>query len=209
MLDFQTLVVFCMASVLLALSPGPDNLFVLTQSMAKGSRAGIVITLGLCTGLIFHTTLVALGVAVIFQTSAFAFNLLKMAGAGYLLYLAYLAFKDASKTNLATQRLSLSLGELYRRGILMNITNPKVSIFFLAFLPQFTDPQKGNVTMQVFLLGALFMVCAFSVFSVIALLAGRIGDWLSRTKYGESILNKVAGTIFVGLAIKLLLSERE
>ena len=208
MLDIQTLVMFIMASTLLALAPGPDNLFVLTQSMVRGSKAGIAITLGLCSGLVFHTSAVALGVAVIFQTSAVAFSLLKFVGAGYLLYLAYLSFKDASKTKLSTDKLALSLGALYRRGILMNVTNPKVSIFFLAFLPQFTKPELGNVTAQVFLLGATFMLCALVVFSLIALLAGRVGEWFAKTKHGESILNKAAGTIFGLLAIKLALSER-
>lgn len=208
MLDLHTLGMFIVASTLLALAPGPDNLFVLTQSMVRGSKAGVVITLGLCSGLIFHTSAVALGVAVIFQTSALAFSLLKLIGAGYLLYLAYLSFKDASKTKLSTDAAPLSLSALYRRGIFMNVTNPKVSIFFLAFLPQFTQPEQGNVTAQVFLLGALFMVCALVVFSLIALLAGRLGAWFSQTKYGESVLNKVAGTVFAGLAIKLALSER-
>lgn len=208
MLDIQTLAMFIMASTLLALAPGPDNLFVLTQSMVRGAKAGLAITLGLCSGLVFHTSAVALGVAVIFQTSALAFSLLKFVGAGYLLYLAYLSFKDASKTKLNADKLSLSLGALYRRGILMNVTNPKVSIFFLAFLPQFTKPELGNVTTQVFLLGATFMLCALVVFSLIALLAGRVGAWFAKTKHGESVLNKVAGTIFGLLAIKLALSER-
>jgi threonine/homoserine/homoserine lactone efflux protein len=208
MLDIQTLVMFITASTLLALAPGPDNLFVLTQSMVRGAKAGIAITLGLCSGLVFHTLAVALGVAVIFQTSALAFSLLKFVGAGYLLYLAYLSFKDASKTKLSADKLSLSLGALYRRGILMNVTNPKVSIFFLAFLPQFTHPEAGSVTVQVFVLGATFMVCALCVFSLISLLAGRVGKWFAQTKNGESILNKVAGTVFGLLAIKLALSER-
>ncbi len=208
MLDAQTLVMFITASTLLALAPGPDNIFVLTQSLVRGAKAGVAITLGLCSGLIFHTLAVALGVAVIFQTSALAFSLLKFVGAGYLLYLAYLSFKDASKTKLNVDKLSLSLGQLYRRGIFMNITNPKVSIFFLAFLPQFTHPESGNVTAQVFILGATFMVCALCVFSLIALLAGRVGNWFAQTKNGESILNKLAGTVFGLLAIKLALSER-
>lgn len=208
MLDIQTLAMFMMVSSLVALAPGPDNIFVLTQSMVRGAKAGIAITLGLCSGLVFHTSAVALGVAVIFQTSALAFSLLKYIGAGYLLYLAYLSFKDASKTKLNTDKLSLSLGALYRRGILMNVTNPKVSIFFLAFLPQFTKPELGNVTTQVFLLGASFMLCALIVFTLIALLSAQVGNWFSKTKYGESILNKVAGTIFGLLAIKLALSEQ-
>ena len=208
MLDIQTLVMFVMASALLALAPGPDNIFVLTQSMVRGSKAGLAITLGLCSGLVFHTSAVALGVAVIFQTSAVAFTLLKFVGAGYLLYLAYLSFKDASKTKLNTDKLSLSLGALNRRGILMNVTNPKVSIFFLAFLPQFTNPEMGNVTAQIFSLGALFMLSAFLVFSFVALLSARVGAWFTQTQNGEKILNRIAGTIFAGLAIKLALASR-
>lgn len=208
MIDLQTLLMFLTASTLLALAPGPDNLFVLTQSMSKGSRAGIVITLGLCSGLVFHTSAVAFGVAVIFQTSILAFNILKYVGALYLLYLAYLSFKDASKTKLRTDTTAISYTALYKRGVFMNITNPKVSIFFLAFLPQFTHPEAGNVTVQVLLLGALFMLCALSVFSAIALLAGFLGEWFAKTKKGESILNKAAGTVFAALAVKLALSER-
>ena len=208
MLELQTIVMFVTASTLLALAPGPDILFVLTQSMSKGSRSGIVIALGLCSGLIFHTTAVALGVAVIFQTSALAFSLLKFVGAAYLLYLAFMAFKDASKSKLESSKSRLSLISLYKRGILMNITNPKVSIFFLAFLPQFTNPEVGNVTGQIFTLGALFMLCAFVVFTLISLLAGRVGAWFSKTKNGEKILNRVSGTIFAALAIKLAFTSK-
>ncbi|AHJ12298.1 MULTISPECIES: LysE family translocator [Sulfurospirillum] len=208
MLELQTIVMFVTASTLLALAPGPDILFVLTQSMSKGSRSGIVIALGLCSGLIFHTTAVALGVAVIFQTSALAFSLLKFVGAAYLLYLAFMAFKDASKSKLESSKSRLSLISLYKRGILMNITNPKVSIFFLAFLPQFTNPEVGNVTGQIFTLGALFMLCAFVVFTLISLLAGRVGAWFSKTKNGEKILNRVSGTIFAALAVKLAFTSK-
>lgn len=208
MLDFQTIVMFVGASTLLALAPGPDILFVLTQSMTKGSRSGIVIALGLCSGLVFHTTAVALGVAVIFQTSILAFSILKFVGAAYLLYLALMAFKDASKSKLESDKSPLSLKALYKRGIFMNITNPKVSIFFLAFLPQFTNSEVGNVTGQIFMLGALFMLCAFVVFTLVSLLAGRVGNWFSKTKNGEKILNRIAGTVFAALAIKLALSSR-
>ncbi|ARU48301.1 LysE family translocator [Sulfurospirillum diekertiae] len=208
MLDFQTIVMFVGASTLLALAPGPDILFVLTQSMTKGSRSGIVIALGLCSGLVFHTTAVALGVAVIFQTSILAFSILKFVGAAYLLYLALMAFKDASKSKLESDKSLLSLKALYKRGIFMNITNPKVSIFFLAFLPQFTNSEVGNVTGQIFMLGALFMLCSFVVFTLVSLLAGRVGNWFSKTKNGEKILNRIAGTVFAALAIKLALSSR-
>lgn len=208
MLDFNTIVLFISASVLLALAPGPDNIFVMTQSMTKGAKPGIFVTLGLCTGLIFHTSAVALGVAAIFQTSIIAFNALKLIGAGYLLYLAYMSFMSNSKSKVNASKEDISLFKLYKRGIIMNVTNPKVSIFFLAFLPQFTNPQSGSITLQVFFLGALFMLSALVVFSSIALLAGKLGNWFNRSQNAENILNKVAGTIFAGLAIKLALSER-
>lgn len=208
MLDFETILLFITASSLLALAPGPDNLFVLTQSMSKGVKDGIFITLGLCSGLVLHTTAVAFGVAAIFQTSITAFNILKFIGAGYLLYLAYLSFKSNSKTKLDTHKSSLSPFKLYKRGIIMNITNPKVSIFFLAFLPQFTNPTLGSVTMQIFTLGAIFILCALVIFSSIALVAGKLGSWFNRSPNAENMLNKIAGTVFAGLAIKLALSER-
>ena len=208
MLELHTIMMFMGASILLALAPGPDILFVLTQSMTKGSKSGLMITLGLCSGLIFHTTAVALGVAVIFQTSAIAFNILKLVGAAYLLYLAYMSFKDASKSKLEADKTPLSLSALYKRGIFMNVTNPQVSIFFLAFLPQFTNPEMGNVTAQIFSLGALFMLSAFLVFSFVALLSARVGAWFTQTQNGEKILNRIAGTIFAGLAIKLALASR-
>lgn len=208
MLGIDTIILFIGASIMLALAPGPDNIFVLTQSMIKGAKPGVFVTLGLCTGLIFHTTAVAFGVAAIFQTSAIAFNILKLLGAAYLLYLAYLSFKANSKSSIQANKEELSLSKLYKRGIIMNITNPKVSIFFLAFLPQFTDPTNGNVSIQVFMLGALFMISALVVFSTIALLAGKLGNWFNRSPNAENILNKIAGTVFVGLATKLALSER-
>ena len=208
MLDFETILLFVTASTLLALAPGPDNIFVLTQSMIKGAKPGIFVTLGLCSGLVFHTTAVALGVAAIFQTSILAFNILKFLGAGYLLYLAYMSFMSNSKSKIKADKDNLNLVKLYKRGIIMNITNPKVSIFFLAFLPQFTNPSTGSVTLQIFVLGAIFMLCALVVFSSISLVAGKLGNWFNRSKNAENILNKVAGTVFAGLAIKLALSER-
>lgn len=208
MLDFQIIILFVTASTLLAFAPGPDNLFVLTQSMSKGAKPGIFVTLGLCTGLVFHTTAVALGVAAIFQTSILAFNILKYIGAAYLLYLAFMAWKSSSSSKVEANKQNLSDFKLYKRGIIMNITNPKVSIFFLAFLPQFTNPASGNVTLQIFMLGAIFMICALVVFSSIAMIAGKLGNWFNRSPNAQNILNKIAGTVFAGLAVKLALSER-
>lgn len=208
MLDAATLAIFTSASILLALAPGPDNIFVLTQSALKGRLVGIVVTLGLCTGLIVHTSAVALGVAAVFQASALAFNLLKFAGAAYLLYLAWGAFRaGASELSAETSR-ETSLWRYYLRGIIMNVTNPKVSIFFLAFLPQFTDPAKGRLPLQIGLLGLVFIGATLMVFGGFSLLAAVIGDWLRRSARAQLILNKTAGIIFAALAVKLATATR-
>lgn len=208
MIPIETLMTFFTASILLGLAPGSDNLFVLTQSALRGKGAGLVVMLGLCTGLVVHSTAVALGVAVIFQTSAVAFSLLKFAGAGYLAYLAWCAFhasaaKIESKTNGYVSR-----GKLYCRGIIMNITNSKVSIFFLAFLPQFVDPSRGPVWAQIMMLGGLFILATILVFGSIALLAGTLGQVLNRSNRVQNVLNKMAGVVFLGLALKLAMAER-
>jgi threonine/homoserine/homoserine lactone efflux protein len=161
MIPSDTLATFFLASVLLGLAPGPDNIFVLTQSALRGRRAGLLVTLGLCTGLVVHTTAVAFGVAVIFQASAVAFTALKLFGAGYLLYLAWHAFRSSAAKISAGRENELGYGKLYRRGIIMNVTNPKVSIFFLAFLPQFADPARGSLTLQMMMLGGVFIVSTF------------------------------------------------
>ncbi len=208
MLSVETIITFFTASVLLALAPGPDNIFVLTQSALKGRVAGLVVMLGLCTGLIVHSCAVAFGVAVIFQTSALAFSILKYAGAAYLVYLAWKSF-TASPEQIQTET---SEGprflQLYGRGIIMNITNPKVSIFFLAFLPQFADPSRGPIWMQMLLLGGLFIVSTFLVFGGVALLAGSLGQLFNQSKGVQSALHKIAGTVFLGLALTLATAKR-
>jgi threonine/homoserine/homoserine lactone efflux protein len=204
----DTLAVFAVTALLLAYSPGPDNLFVLTQSALKGPWMGVVVTLGLCTGLILHTSAVALGVSAMFQTSAVAFTALKVAGALYLLYLAWGAWHAGPEDLTEEAGTRATFGGLYLRGILMNVTNPKVAIFFLAFLPQFTAPERGGMVMQMFLLGAVFMLCALLAFSSIAFAAGGIRRWLRRSDRAQVLLNRIAALVFVGLAMKLATAQR-
>lgn len=208
MVPFDVLSVFFLASVVLALAPGPDNLFVLTQSALAGPRAGLAVTFGLCTGLVVHTTAVALGVAVIFQTSALAFTALKVAGAAYLLYLAYQAFRAGASRAPSDGQPRLSASRLYGRGIVMNVTNPKVSIFFLAFLPQFADPARGPLVLQILSLGAAFAVATILVFGGVAIFAGALGRLIARSDGTQRVMNRIAGTVFAALAVKLLVTER-
>ena len=215
MLTPDAMMAFFVAALLLGIAPGPDNIFVLTQSALFGAGAGVVTTLGLVTGLCVHTTAVALGVAAIFQTSALAFTLLKTAGAGYLLWLAWLSFRAGASTEKIAQGDGGNAGAafpgymaLYRRGIVMNVTNPKVSLFFLAFLPQFCDPARGSVAVQVLILGALFMLATIVVFWTVAALGGRLAVWFNSSQRGQIIMQRVAGSIFVAMAAALLLSSR-
>lgn len=208
MIPFDVLTVFFAAAVALGVAPGPDNIFVLTQSALYGRFAGLIVTLGLCTGLIVHTIAVALGVAAIFQTSELAFTMLKFAGAGYLLYLAFQAFR-AGKTEISGGNGPvLSAWTLYRRGIVMNVSNPKVAIFFLAFLPQFADPARGSVPLQILIFGAFFIVATILVFGGVALGGGMLGAFLKRSPKAQVRLNRLAGLVFVGLALRLAVAER-
>lgn len=183
-------------------------MFVLTQSALYGRASGILVTLGLCTGLLVHTAAVALGIAVLFQTSVIAFTALKIAGACYLLYLAWQAFHAAPSTQRKVGATTRSAWALYRRGIFMNITNPKVSIFFLAFLPQFASPERGSVAIQMMILGALFICATLIIFGAIAILAGTLGAWLGRSIVAQRYLNGIAGVVFAALAIKLLTTQQ-
>ncbi len=201
-------IAFFAASVLLALAPGPDNVFVLLQSAMHGRAAGLRVVLGLCTGLLVHTAAVAAGLAALFSASATAFAVVKWAGALYLAWLAWQAFRaPAGEIGSATAGQGDGWA-MYRRGVIMNLTNPKVAIFFLAFLPQFADPSRGAIWMQVVLLGALFIVATLLVFGSIAWFAGAVGLWLRRSPRARVTLNRAAGTVFLLLALRLAVAER-
>jgi len=223
---------FAAASLALALAPGPDNLFVLTQGALYGWRIGVTVTLGLCTGLLAHTAGVAFGLAAFIQGSAVAFNALKFGGAIYLLYLAWGAWRaiplsiggdvgdsalDESYAEISEQEPTCrpgsspistlpSMADMYRRGLIMNILNPKVAIFFLAFLPQFVDNQDGGVARQVILLGAVFMLVTFFVFSSVAVVAGGMRTWFVRSPETQQWLNRAAAVVFVALALRLMVT---
>jgi threonine/homoserine/homoserine lactone efflux protein len=205
--SYQTLSAFFGVAILLALTPGPDNLFVLTQSALSGRKAGLCVVLGLCTGLVVHTAAVAAGLAAVFASSALAFTLLKMGGAAYLAYLAWQAFRAPASTATGDAARSGN-GALYRRGVLMSLTNPKLLMFFLAFLPQFTDPARGPVGPQVAVLGALFIVAAMIIFSAIAFFSGWAATVLMRSPRAQRTLNRLAGLVFAGLALKLASASR-
>ena len=204
MLSLQTSLAFFSVSVLLALSPGPDNVFVLVHAAQPGVRAGSLVVLGLCSGLLFHTAAVALGLAALLASSPLAFGALKGVGAVYLLWLAWLSWRAPTGLLEGQAAEGLSPAQTYLRGIVMNATNPKVAIFFLAFLPQFVDPALGPVQWQIMQLGGWFGLATLLVFGGIAALAGRFGQGLRESERAQLILNRAAALVFAGLALRLV-----
>jgi threonine/homoserine/homoserine lactone efflux protein len=206
--NLETLLGFFAVSVVLALTPGPDNVFVLLQSALRGPRAGLLVVLGLCTGLVVHTTAVALGLAALFAASAPAFTVLKWLGAAYLGWLAWQAFRAPVGPAAVRGAEPVSLRRMYGRGVLMNLTNPKVAIFFLAFLPQFADPAAGSLAAQILCLGAVFIVATLIVFGGIAWFSGAFATVLLRSAKAQRALNWLAGAVFLGLAARLATAQR-
>ena len=201
-LTFETIIAFIAASVVLSFVPGPDNIFVMTQSALKGWKVGFFTTLGLCTGLIGHTFLVAVGVSVIFQTSAIAFAGLKIAGACYLVYLGWLSLKN-KELIIGESKEKSTNQSYYITGVIMNLTNPKVALFFLVFLPQFVVVNNGSVTIQIALLGLLFILSALCVFTSIAFLGSFLENFLKKSKSVSNNINKLAALVYFALAINL------
>ena len=207
MIALDTAAGLFVTAVLLAMVPGPDNIFVLTQSVLLGRRAGLMATLGFSSGLVVHTLGVALGVAALIRQFELAFLVLKLAGAAYLLYLAWRFLHTAGMTAESAEASPSGDWMLYRRGIVMNLTNPKVSLFFLAFLPQFIEPAAGPVLPQLISFGLIFILATLLIFGGVALLADRLRPWLNSRPRAQRLMHQLAALIFVGLAVKLLLSS--
>ena len=201
----ETLISFTIATLALALSPGPDNIYVLTQSLVNGTKSGIATTAGLISGCIAHTTLLAFGVSAIITTSEEIFYAIKILGACYLLYLAYSVFKSDSEITFTNNAPKKTYWQLFKTGVIMNLLNPKVMIFFLAFFPGFLWDKDGNTVYQFYVLGITFMIVSFFVFSLIALLAGRISNLLMKLKRINTVLKWLQIVVFVGIAVFILL----
>lgn len=206
-MDPQTIISFLGASIALTFSPGPDNMYVLMQSIAHGKKYGIATAFGLVLGIIIHTSLIAFGVSAIIQSSDNLFFAIKLIGAIYLLYLAYKVFRSSSKIDLDSGVVPKKTSvELIKQGFIMNVLNPKVTIFFLAFFPAFIDVTQGNVKQQVFVLGFLFMLQAFIIFSIISFVADKTTAFLRDSNMFSTILKWMQIIVFVGIAIFIIFS---
>ncbi len=206
-MQIELILSFLLASVLLTFMPGPDNIFVLTESITKGQKNGIAISIGLCTGVLIHTLAAATGLSIVIQKSALAFSVIKYLGAAYLFYLAFMATKEKKMEvtlGKKSKEETFQLFPLIRKGFLMNVLNPKVSLFFIAFLPQFISPNGINITVQMIILGLIFMVQALVIFSLISILASRLTGYVNNAKFWKiTKWSKVGVLSILGLTLAL------
>lgn len=197
---------FLLASIALTLSPGPDILYVLTQSISNGKKYGIATAIGLVSGVLVHTSLIALGISALIQQSEVLFMGIKIAGASYLLWIAYKVYKAPATFDLDTSKKSKtkSMLALVRQGFFMNVLNPKVTLFFLAFFPGFIDQQTGTITQQIYVLGFVFMLQAFILFAILSVLADRLTVYLRQNDRFFEYLKWFQVVVFVSIAILIM-----
>ncbi|MCC8381910.1 LysE family translocator [Xenorhabdus sp. PB30.3] len=207
--SIETLITFIGISTFLCFLPGPDNILVLSQSALNGRKTGISITIGLCIGLIIHTSLISLGIAAIIRANAIAFEVIRWLGVLYLTYLAWGAFNANPICLKDNSKFFSKSRKLIKKGMIMNLSNPKVIIFFLAFLPQFINNREEAmpVSLQLLYLGLIFVGVAFISFAMISYLSGFFHKFVANHSSVQIILNKVTSFIFIGLAINLLMSQ--
>jgi threonine/homoserine/homoserine lactone efflux protein len=205
--DKTALISFLVAALLLNLAPGPDMMYVLGRSMGQGRRAGIVSALGIFVGCLFHLFAAALGLAALLRTSPLLFHLVRLAGAGYLVYLGIKLIWDAKRALAGANIQQDGLRRIFLQGVITNVLNPKVAIFFIAFLPQFVDT-RGSIALQVLLLGMIFDVGGTLVNLGVAVAAGGLGDRLGRSANLVKWQRRLTGSLFIGLGLRVGLSPR-
>jgi threonine/homoserine/homoserine lactone efflux protein len=205
-MDFQTIISFLIASSLLTIMPGPDIIYVLLQSISNGKKYGIITAFGLVSGIIVHTTLVAFGISELIKQSEYLFFAIKIFGALYLFYLALKVYQSPAKISIPDDRLQKEkFLTLYKRGFWMNVLNPKVSLFFLAFFPAFIDVSERNTLVQIYFLGLLFIVQAFVIFSIVAIISDKMTSFLRENKNFAKYLKIFQIIIFIAIGILILI----
>jgi len=208
-LNLDLLLSFVLATAVLAFTPGPDNIYVLMQSIVNGKKYGLATVCGLISGCLVHTSLVAFGVSVIIKNNDSLFFIIKLLGAIYLFYLAYKVFKSDAYLSLNSDNIEQkSLGALYKQGFIMNVLNPKVSIFFLAFFPGFLFSTDLSTVSQFFILGGIFMSVSFIIFALIAILSSLISNYIKQHNNVGHFLKWLQVVVFIGIAIFILLSKK-
>jgi threonine/homoserine/homoserine lactone efflux protein len=206
-LNIEILIGFVAATSLLAITPGPDNIYVLMQSIVNGRKYGVATVLGLMSGCLIHTSVVAFGASTILKQNPKLFFIIKLFGALYLVYLAYKVFKSSGNIELGNDAIpKKSLWQLFKQGFIMNVLNPKVTLFFLALFPGFLFSDTMNEVIQFYILGLLFILVSFIIFSAIAILAGMISDTIKKNKNIGIYLKWTQIIVFVGIAVFIMIT---
>lgn len=208
MFDLHTLVAFVVAGLLLALTPGPDVLYIVARSTSQGRAAGVMSALGVGAGLLVHIAAATCGLSALMMTLPAAYDLVRWIGAAYLVWLGVRTLAQKQNTLEVRGLAAQSLARVFWQGALCNVLNPKVALFFLAFLPQFTDATRGPLAVQFFVLGFVFAFNGTLVNLGWALAASRLGDWLRARLGVAQWLNRTTGGVFIALGVKLALAER-
>jgi threonine/homoserine/homoserine lactone efflux protein len=204
--DPSRLALFVGAALLLLVVPGPSVLYIVTQSVSHGRRAGIASVAGITTGTLVHIAAATVGLSALLASSAVAFDVVKYLGAAYLIAVGVRRLAGLERQDGAHARGTRDLGRLYRQGIVVNTLNPKTALFFLAFLPQFVDPSRGAAWLQILALGLLFAALGFCSDGVWAVVAGTLGERLRRSRRFPAAQRYVSGSVFVGLGAVAALS---
>lgn len=208
-MNYEILTAFIGATAALAISPGPDNIYVLMQSISHGKKYGLATVAGLISGCLIHTTLLAFGVSALIKANDKLFFAIKLFGALYLFYLAYQVFRSKGDINMSDEGVpKKGMSQLFRQGFIMNVLNPKVTIFFLAFFPGFLFSDELSTVIQFYVLGLLFMFVSAIIFSLIALLSGMISEYIRGNSKIGVYLKWLQIIVFVGIAVYLLLSDK-
>lgn len=208
MSDFNFWVLFLTTAIALNIAPGPDLLYILTKTIRSGKKVGLASALGVCSGALFHVFAASIGLSAILVSSALAFSVVKYVGAAYLLYLAYQAFKSSGfELNVDVQVKEKETSfQAFKEGVLIDILNPKVAIFFMAFLPQFVRDDAGPVSFQLLYLGLMVIAVAIVVEAAYVLVADKISNRVRNSQRFSIWLDRTVGVIYAGLGIKLATS---
>jgi len=202
------LILFLTASLVVIVAPGPDNILVLTRGVTLGRKAALVSAAGASVGLVTHSLFAAAGLSALLAQSAAAFSVVKYAGAAYLIFLGVRALLDRNSFVLAQGTPPVGLRSVFAQAVASNVLNPKIAVFFLAYLPQFADPSAGGMAPQLLALGLTFALLTWAIFSIIALFSGALGGWMRSRPRFASGLGWLTGGVLIGLGLRLAFSER-
>ena len=207
-MEWSNFALFFAASWVLIITPGPDMIYVITRGISQGRKAGMISAIGVTLGILVHTIFAACGLALILRTSALAFLAVKFAGAGYLIFLGVKTLKDKSDFKLSRDKPKDGFRKIFVQGILSNVLNPKIALFFLAFLPQFVNPEHGSASIQMMYLGLMFALFGIVFLILLGYFSGGVGLWFSNKQNFAEKLRWFTGSVLIALGLRLAFMER-